>query len=295
MGETDDAAADEETATEASPGEAFAALGNENRVEILRAFAAADADEKRRLTFSELYDRVDIDGTNQLAYHLDKLAGVFLRRSDAGYSFTQAGDRVVRALLSESYNRTADFEPTEVEGYCPSCGGRRLRASYERPLLEVSCVDCESPVTSYEVSPGRFDADSSEAVLRACDRRVHYEYGAALDGVCPECGGTTEIDIERHESVRPETYTAAATCLTCERCIFAPVEFRLLYDPGVVGAYHEQGIDLLRLPFYRVTEHVTAWDRTVVATDPLEIAFGIRVGTDERRLVVDEDLAVRPA
>jgi len=76
MEETDEAAADEATPNGASPGEAFAALGNENRVEILRAFADAQSEERLPLAFSDLYDRVDIDGTNQLAYHLDKLEGV---------------------------------------------------------------------------------------------------------------------------------------------------------------------------------------------------------------------------
>ncbi|NHN58951.1 MULTISPECIES: winged helix-turn-helix domain-containing protein [Halorussus] len=279
----------------ASPEEAFAALGNENRVQILRAFADAESSEQRTLRFSELYDRVDIDGTNQLAYHLDRLEGIFLRRDDRGYSFTHAGDRVVREILSESYNRAAAFEETVVEGYCPTCGSRRLRARYRNPLLAVSCIECENSVVTYDVAPGHVDTESSEDVLRACDRRVHYEYGAALDGVCPECGGSTAVDIEHRDSAHPESYYAVATCRTCERCIYAPLSFRLLYDPGVCALYWDHGVDLTRVPFYRVTEHVTGWELTVEPTEPLEVAFTVAVGGDELSVRVTDDLDVTPA
>ncbi|PSQ07990.1 transcriptional regulator, partial [Halobacteriales archaeon QS_5_68_33] len=74
-----------------SPDEAFAALGNEARLEILRTLGASDGP----LTYAELYERVEYDDPSNFSYHLNKLAGHFVRKTDRGYGLWDAGRRVV--------------------------------------------------------------------------------------------------------------------------------------------------------------------------------------------------------
>lgn len=60
------------------PDEAFAALGNETRMEMPRALGHADG----TLSFSELYDRLDVADSGQFTNRLDKLLAHFLRKTD---------------------------------------------------------------------------------------------------------------------------------------------------------------------------------------------------------------------
>jgi DNA-binding transcriptional ArsR family regulator len=60
------------------PDEAFAALGNEIRMEMLRALGDADG----TLSFSELYDRLDAGDSGQFTNRLDKLLAHYVRKTD---------------------------------------------------------------------------------------------------------------------------------------------------------------------------------------------------------------------
>lgn len=66
--------------------EAFKQLGNETRLAILLVLwdgyepFASDSS----LTFSELYDRVEVADSGNFPYHLDQLTGHFVEETDAG-------------------------------------------------------------------------------------------------------------------------------------------------------------------------------------------------------------------
>ena len=92
-----------------SPAEAFAIHGNDLRVDVLRALADAEREgagpgDPYGLSFSELYERVDAESTAGFAYHLDRLAGTFVSRSESGYRLTDLGERIIRAILAGTYN-----------------------------------------------------------------------------------------------------------------------------------------------------------------------------------------------
>jgi hypothetical protein len=70
------------------PDRALALLGNETRIAILRAIASAD---EERVPFSTLRERVGVDDSGQFNYHLNKLAGRYVRRTADGYALRQAG------------------------------------------------------------------------------------------------------------------------------------------------------------------------------------------------------------
>lgn len=74
--------------TERSAADVFGLLSDETRLDILRAVASAQHENERTgvadLSFSELYDRVDVENTSKLSYHLGELTGTFLRKGERG-------------------------------------------------------------------------------------------------------------------------------------------------------------------------------------------------------------------
>jgi hypothetical protein len=279
------------TDTPTSDGEAFAALGNELRVTVLRVLAEAeDADEGRGLSFTEIYDRVPIDSTSQLSYHLDKLDGLFVRDSPDGYVLTQAGDRIVRVVRAGAYTEQPSFPRTELDGRCPACRATTLVAEYRDPLLEVACADCDTTVVTYDLPPAEAADRTPMETLHSCDQRVHQEYATALRGTCATCGGRTDVSVEPREG--PVGYLCVAECRRCQHRVFAPFEVRLCYHPAVVAFYWDHGIDAAGTPFWRIVDYVDDWTIERVATDPDRFHATVTHGDDHLHLVVDEHLDV---
>jgi len=120
-----------------SPDDAFAVLGNETRVGILQALGGAD----EPVSFSELRDRVGMRDTGQFNYHLDKLVGHFVRRSDEGYALRRAGERVVEAVLSGAVTDAPVLKPTVVDHPCPLCGAP-VEVTFREERVEMYCTEC---------------------------------------------------------------------------------------------------------------------------------------------------------
>ncbi|MCH7660071.1 MAG: helix-turn-helix transcriptional regulator [Euryarchaeota archaeon] len=75
---------------EIPPEEAFALLGNETRVAIIRELGTADDPR----SFSDLHAAVGVRDSGGFNYHLQKLVGSFVRRTDEGYELSGAGERI---------------------------------------------------------------------------------------------------------------------------------------------------------------------------------------------------------
>ncbi len=118
--------------TERTAAEALGLLSEETRLDILRTVAEAQNESQRRdtaeVTFSEIYDRVDVDGTSKLSYHLGELTGTFLRKHGNGDRFTHAGEQKVRFILAENYRQPPDVGPVEADGACLRCGSTSTSA-----------------------------------------------------------------------------------------------------------------------------------------------------------------------
>lgn len=91
---------DEEESATLSPGEAFGILGNATRVDILRTLAEAGLGET--LSFTALRDRVGIRQGAQFNYHLDKLVGHYVTKTNDGYALRPAGASRSRRSTSRS-------------------------------------------------------------------------------------------------------------------------------------------------------------------------------------------------
>lgn len=282
-----------------SPDEAFAILGNELRVEILRTISSAERPEATHreptgLTFSELYDRVDSSNSSQFSYHLSKLEGAFVRSTDEGYRLTRAGQKVVRAILAGTYNENPEFEPVALPGSCPACGSEGFEARYEDELLAIRCTDCGARLLAYVLSPQQVEGRTPEEVLDSVQRYVRDEFSLAIGGVCIECSGRMTSSVRPARDPVPDQYLEVATCEGCGHELTAPVEARLTYHPAVIAFYWEHGVDLPAEPFWGMFTryHSDEWETECLSTDPYRFRVVVSLDGDELRVELDADLEV---
>ncbi|KAB1191198.1 MULTISPECIES: winged helix-turn-helix domain-containing protein [Haloferax] len=267
-----------------NPESAFGALGSELRLDILQILESAARESASRLTFSDLYERLDIESTSQLSYHLGRLDGVFVQKSGDKYGLTQAGERVVRAVYAGTYTEHPSFETVSIDGRCPHCGHTALLAAFEEPFLSVTCGECGETVAKYDLPPAQAVGRSPKEVLRSCDRRVYHELGMAIDGTCPTCGGIMDASGRQRTPPRTDEYVVTASCRRCFNQVYAPVELCVFYHPALVAAYWSDGRDATSVRPWNVYSYTIDWEVTFTSVDPFEA----RVETD----VLDDQFVV---
>ena len=94
------------------------------------------------VSFSELYDRVEYDTTANSSYHLDKLEGHFVRKTDDGYVLRRGGRNIVQAIIAGTGLEDPTFEPTEIDASCEVCGAPTA-ITYEQERVYQICTECE--------------------------------------------------------------------------------------------------------------------------------------------------------
>ncbi|KAB1185068.1 MULTISPECIES: helix-turn-helix transcriptional regulator [Haloferax] len=263
-----------------NPESAFAALGSELRLRILRVIEAAERQTGSRLTFSELYDRIDIESTSQLSYHLGQLDGVFVQKFDGSYGLTQAGERVVRTIHAGTYTERPTFEATPIDGSCPHCASTGLVAAFEDPFLTVACSSCDETVARYDLPPAQAADRSPTQTLQSCDRRVYHELGMALEGTCPTCGGVMDASSRPRESPRSNEFVVLVSCRRCFNQVYAPVELCVFYHPALVAAYWKSGRNAMDVRPWEVYSHTRDWSVDIESTDPFEAHVETDVSED---------------
>jgi DNA-binding transcriptional ArsR family regulator len=286
MSETGDG---EQFADALDPADAFAALADGTRVAILQALWEADG---QTATFSELREAVGVDDSGQFNYHLDKLAGHFLRKTDDGYELALAGRRVIGSLLEGAYTKRGSIDPIALDRPCSYCGGDRT-FRYEDERVTIDCADC-SLAASFEVPPGVFaghDRGEFPVVARRYLRVMLYE---AASGFCPFCEGRFEVAVDP-EGVAADDYeydfpTARYTCTRCGEELVTDLGTALLFEPTVVGFYADHGLDIREGPLNRF---IVTDDVEVLADDPPEVAVTYTADGEQLRLVAGPDLTVR--
>lgn len=296
--------------TRLSPDEAFGALGNRTRMDILHALG--DAGEP--LSFSELRARVGIGDSGQFNYHLDRLTGHFVRKTGEGYRLGAAGRRVVESVLSGAVTAVPEFEPTAVDWPCPYCGGP-VEVTYDestpRPVKPY-CTECaglegfaepfgRGQLASLQLAPAGIRGRDPGEMLRAAITWEHLENLAAYAGVCPRCSAAIEHSItvcETHDRTdgrctdcnRPY---AATLYSRCSNCIF---DIEELFAAEIVIATVEMLSFLTAHDRNPVTDPwgpvIGTAEEEILSTDPFEARFTYTVDDDRLSLTVDETLTV---
>ncbi len=288
------------------PSEAFAPLGNEVRVRVLAALLAPEGEERvvpRTKTFSELFEASGADTTAGFAYHLRQLTDHYLREVEDGYTFTDAGLRVARAIVSGAYTDSVDRDPVTVGDPCPFCGEETLEAGGSDNTVAVSCTACGRDVLSLSFPPGGHRTHDDEALPGAFDRLHRHRVALMTRGSCPECGGASRARVEYADaggeggeagSDGPESDDArpvrlALDCGACGYALRCPVTLAVLDHPAVVSFYHDRGVDVRDRPIWNVGSE---WTEGVLSDDPWCVRVATELDGEGLALLVGADGSV---
>jgi len=269
------------------PAEAFAALGNETRVEILRALA--DAGEPA--TFSELFERTEIEDSANFNYHLQRLTGHFLANTEAGYEFRHPGRKVVSAIFSGTLTERAQLGFFPAEGSCHDCGGD-LHAWYVDGDLSVGCTACGALLASYPFPSGGIDGRPGDELLDAFGHYVRHHYCLSADGVCPECAGHIATELLAEPACEGRSVAVEHVCERCDYRLESTVGVSLLDSIEVLTFHAERGVDVSSQPFWRFPWCVEDDYTDIVSEDPLRVRVTIPCDGDELRVTVGADATV---
>jgi hypothetical protein len=314
---SDDATDSGSDADRLAPDEAFAVLGDETRMGILRALGDLDTPA----SFSDLYERSDADDSGGFNYHLDRMVGHFVEQVDDGYRLAPAGRRVVEAVLSGAVTERPDLSRTVVDERCWYCGAP-VEVRWQDGGVEQFCTECAgrygqryreggTPVEEVEGYLGRNPLPPAGVRGRSPTETLHaawtwgeLEILSLSSGVCPRCSGTVEwepVVCEDHEvgegpcSNCGGRYTVGVRA-ACTNCILVTGG-----DPVVALAAHTDLLALLAANGHNpvapddigAVEQVHGdYEETVHATDPLRATYTFSLDGETVALTVDEDLEV---
>lgn len=295
------------------PDEAFALLGNEVRVGILQvlwdAFESGTGDNA--VPYSTLFDRVDYDDSGNFSYHLQKLAGPFVHKTDDGYELKQSGINILRAIAAGTVVDDPTFGPERIDESCPRCGAP-VAFDYADELVTVTCTACEGALRwngdhgflFLGLVPPVFVSDrSTEEAFHAAITYTSHEIAAFTDGVCPHCASTVERTVDVCPEHDPGRKTLCRTCdrshmaevwmvcSTCKRSMFPPVRAVVLTHPEVTAFYHECGVEHRFASWAAAVRSFTVTEERL-SMDPPRVRCTFSAGTNRLHLTVDEKMRV---
>ncbi|WP_254841002.1 winged helix-turn-helix domain-containing protein [Natronomonas marina] len=289
--------------SEQTADEVFRLLSDETRLDVLRTVAVAQHENKKTgvaaLSFSEIYDRVDVDDTSKLSYHLGELTGTFLRKHEDGYGFTHAGEQMVRFVLAENYRRPTEVGPIETEGGCQFCGETTVRAVLEDQYFMVYCTACDRGANAYRVRPAQVRDRRGADLIDAVAREQAGDLLKTRRGVCPDCAGRIETEVWDATDIRfpdeiPVSFITGSECRECLRFLSLPLPIAAAYHPASISFHWERGIDILESGVWEFNRflHDGRWTSERVDTDPERYRVEFRRDTASLRLLLDGSATV---
>lgn len=302
---------------------AFDLLRSDGRLAIL--WALWEAFDPTRppaaIPFSELAERAAYDSPGNLSYHLEKLVGQYVQKTEDGYLLTGTGQQVVRAVIAGAMTSNVAFDPFDIDDPCPYCGGV-VEVSYGDNYLEARCTACggtypeagptvsdvgeagrNGVITLCEFPPAGVRGGEPGDTLQSYLTWTAHRAFSMLADACPACAGSTRATTTVCRDHAPGPCEAcgftypAQTLLVCPQCklrINAATRWLTLRHPRVGSFFQRRGVDVR--PGFSV-ELWSAMDRadvTVRSTDPVALEFRYRVDDDALRVEVDEALRVTP-
>lgn len=275
--ETDNAFAD--------PERAFWLLSDETRIDILRALWEVSNDP---LSFTELRERVGNPNSGQFNYHLGKLREHFVSKGEDGYTLTQAGREVVRAVLAGSLTSQPYMGAAPIDGHCPECGASLIVRYDEYGIVE--CSECSSTVMWNEFPPAGLAERSPGDVAVAFDKWTRNRFHLAMEGICPNCA--CEMTVENLDGPDGEHPSTKHQCQNCKYEARVPLFGHVIRHPAVVSFFYEHGIDIANLPYWEFRILARDFDETVLTTDPWAASVTVKSDDARLRLTLNEQLEV---
>lgn len=233
--------------------DAFALLGHEIRLDILRAFferyEPIDPDSRdrarseRTMSYAELMAATGLEDSGKFNYHLEKLRGAYVEKVEGGYVPTASAIGLYEAVMA---NRPTEDVPVaiEIDEHCPRCD-TRLRWDYEQEFLTVDCPACEEFWgLTYRFPKNGLAVRDGEGVYQALYDRMQSHVDLARTGQCPACAGLTNVSIPRERLDGESVPTVELRCGTCSWLVTVDVLTALQFEPRVASALLEVGVPI---------------------------------------------------
>lgn len=258
---------------------AFSVLGDETRLAILVALweAHEPSANETGLSFTELRDRVGVRQGGRFNYHLDRLVGQFVDRTDGGYVLRPVGRKLLETIIG-GMTKERSLHPVEIDIPCHRCGGPTAVAYFEDGELYHVCLSCEgnfawgenacgsvhmfedravegSPLSAVEFAPAGLDDRSPEGLFAAGQLALRGHHFMKAGGVCDECYGEMRSSFricEDHDGTDGRCSTCGSrnaiairfACATCKEEGSSTPATIATYHPAVLSFLNEHGIDL---------------------------------------------------
>lgn len=291
-----------------SPEEAFGVLGDDTRLRILQSLGRAEG----ALAFSDLFSRIDYDDSSNFDYHLQKLVGHFVEKTDDEYTLAQPGQRIVEAVLSGAVTDDPVLERTTIDRPCPFCR-TNVEIAYREEHVSLHCSNC----SGFQSRAAGADRDGIEFgnlghlllppagvrnrapadVLRAAEVWTATEMQSVYLGVCRRCSGVIEYDVEvcdAHERTDGlcdacgQRFGArfSAMCLNCIFQMETPMVTYLAPHPEMKRFLMDHGIEPFSSEAFIF--HTSAVEETRLTREPFEATYTFSLATEELSMTVDD-------
>ena len=260
-----------------APDDSFAALSDPVRVETLRVLAEQhrNTPDDPVLAFSTLRRRVGVDDSGRFLYHLKKLLGTFVAKTDDGYRLTEAGHAVTAAIVAGTYTRRETLAPTDLDSVCPLCGEQAV-GRYTDGSLRVTCR-ADHPLFVWSLPPNAAAGSTVTDLVDLARLDLSHTVESMLAGSCPVCWSptTTRLDgLDDSDTANTDTPLGfTATCDVCGVRVVGPAGFALLGHPAVDAFYHRHGSS---------PREQYLWELPFVQRDAA-VELSAREGDDEKR------------
>jgi DNA-binding transcriptional ArsR family regulator len=237
------------------PADAFALLGDETRLEIVRTLAEWSTGEPP--TFAELRRTVGVSDPGRFNYHLGRLRGHFLVKDGESYRTTYAGEKVYEALATGTFTERVDERSGPAGHDCPLCGAA-MEARYADGSLSMSCPTHDE-VVRVTLPPRAAAGRDLSGLVRLADLEARRTHNHLTEGVCPRCWATLSEPIYTAEL--PDTWAAADEddagsesspgvlvrfdCENCGTSLGSSTELFLSMTADGVAFFADHGVDAL--------------------------------------------------
>jgi hypothetical protein len=308
----------------AATADLFALLSDETRLSTLLALwsapdppldgRASGADDAV-LSFTALRDRVGVGHGGRFNYHLDRMVGTVIDRTQDGYRLSAVGAELARAVVALS-GVEEPFESAALDLPCPLCGGSTA-VTYRHGRAYRECRSCDGHHAADANLPGGalLWAPATPAVLRerrpwrafaALRTKLHHDHALRVAGVCPTCAGPVEHRLELCDAHRPpqdgpcqacgRTFDPAVrfVCTACKHWTTTSVTEVAMCHPAV-GAFawdHDVAPGYDADDTARWVEVLVDHDQTVRAHSPPRVEVTLAYDGDELALTFGPDLSV---
>ncbi|MFB6206757.1 MAG: ArsR/SmtB family transcription factor [Haloglomus sp.] len=280
----------------------FGVLANETRMAIVRALARGHGGEDSTgfgvtLSFSELRDAVGLRDSGQFNYHLDKLTGRFVIKTDEGYRLTYTGGLLYRLAEAGLFAPQSDLEPFETSVDCLHCE-TPLEATYSDGIFRITCPGCEREYMSWQLPPTGTAAWDGEELLGTFDQYIRHHILLLNHDICVRCAGhmppsvRTWTDDQLTGTAGDVMVSFERECRRCGEHLITTAGEAVLYHPATVAFFYERGTDITERYLWNLGFVVDQRQTIVRAEDPWELAVTLACDGDERMLVLDDNADV---